>query len=440
MSILYQPDKKPPVSLTILYSFQWLAFNLVNVAVVPLVVGTALGLNQPEIATLAQNTMFFASLASLFQVLWGHKLPIIEGPAGMWWGIFISLALMAPGMDKELSVLRTDLQSGVLISGIVLVILGLSGLMGRTLKLFTPAVTGTVLVLLTLQLSGSFVQGMLGISSNGDSIDPKSLLVSILVIGIIILVNLKGRGFIRSLAILLGTGIGWIVAVLIGVTSPTSTISLTTVIKMPSLFIWGTPTFDPGIIIICILTGLLVLSNLVASILAMERTLGIKSDKNSYDRGVTFTGIGDILAGLSSTVGVVPYSASAGLVGITGVGARAPFVLFAVLMMVMGVFPAVGIFLSSIPEPVGYSVLLASFCQMLGFGLKDYARLKLDSRDFFIIGLPLIIGTGILTLPASVFNGIPTLLRYIVGNGFILGMLLCILLEHVLLPKSFFKA
>ena len=61
----------------------------------------------------------------------------------------------------------------------------------------------------------------------------------------------------------------------------------------------------------------------------------------------------------------------------------------------MGLFPKVGALLSSLPTPIGYAVLLVSFCQMLGYGLKDYASLPLNGRDFLVIGLSLIVGMGI---------------------------------------------
>lgn len=437
MPLLYNLDDSVLPARSFLYSLQWLAFNLVNVSVVPLVVGTALGLDHSGIASLAQRIMFFASIASILQVLFGHKLPINEGPAGMWWGIFVTLGQMAPSMGKDLAVLRSDLETGMIVAGIVLVLLGCTGLMGRALNLFTPAVTGTVLVLLGLQLSGSFVRGMLGITSPGDTVDFRALAVSLLVISTVVLVNLKGRGFFRSIAILAGTAVGWGAAVLLGISPDLN--HGAAFIELPSLFAWGTPTFDPAIILISILTGVLVLSNSVASVLAMERTLEITVPKKNHNQGVAFTGVGDIISGIGSTIGLVPYSASAGLVSLTGVGAKGPFILFSVIMMVMGLIPSISNFLSSIPAPVGYAVLLASFCQMLGFGLQDYARINMTGRAIFIIGLPVLIGTGIFTLPASTFATLPAWLRYIFGNGFLAGMLLCLMLEHVLLPKSFFQ-
>lgn len=436
--LLYNLEDRPPASRTLTYAVQWLGFTVANTAVLPIVVGSALGLDQAGIASLAQRTFFFQALASLLQVCFGHRLPIIEGPAGMWWGVFITLAAMAPGLGKPLSLLRTDLEFGVMAAGLILVAVGLTGLIGKALKLFTPAVTGSVLVLLGLQLSGTFVRGMLGLNAGGGSIDLKSAFVSLLVVTIVVVINLKARGFLQSIAILIGIAAGWVIAVLVGVPSG-EFIRSDALITLPELFAWGTPTFDPGVVFVSVLTGLLVLSNLVASILAMERVLDIELPRKSYNRGVAFTGFADILAGLGATVGFVPYSAGAGMVALTRVAARLPFIIFAVVLVVLGLLPQVGAFLASIPQPVGYSVLLASFCQMLGFGLKDYARLEFNSRDYFVVGLPVLFGTGVMNLPAGSFEGIPVFAQYILGNGFIVGMLLCMLLEHVLLPKKYFS-
>ncbi|MCL6612281.1 MAG: purine/pyrimidine permease [Peptococcaceae bacterium] len=436
--IIYDLEDRPPLGRTLAYSAQWLIFTLANLAVLPLVLGTALGLDQAGIAGLAQRLFFFSALASLLQVLFGHRLPIMEGPAGMWWGIFMTLAALAPGMGKPLPLLRTDLEAGLIAAGAVLVLVGASGLIGLALKLFTPAVTGSVLVLLGLQLSGTFAGGMLGVDSPHAAINLKSVAVSVLVLLVIFWVTLKGRGFLRSVAVLAGILAGWLVSVFVGLSGPGDW-GRVEIIKFPGIFAWGMPTFDSGIVFTSVMTGLLVLSNLVASIMAMEKTIGREFPGRVYNRGVIFTGLADIMAGAGAAVGFVPYSAGAGMVSLSGVASRLPFIIFTLVMMLMGLVPPVGVFLSSIPAPVGYSALLASFAQMFGFGIRDYLRLKLDTRDFFVVGVSVLFGAGVMFLSPDAFRGLPAAARYILGNGFITGMILVILLEHVVLPARFGK-
>lgn len=436
-NIIFDLKDRPPLRSTALYSVQWLVFTLANSAVIPLVLGTALGLDQAGIAGLAQRLLFFSAMASLLQVLFGHRLPIMEGPSGMWWGVFMTLSFLAPGMGKPLALLRTDLEAGLIVTGLVLVLVGASGLMSIILKLFTPAVTGSVLVLLGLQLSGTFVRGMLGLGSPGDKINLSSVAVSVVVVLVVFWVTLKGRGFLRSVAVLVGILVGWLISVPLGLAGGGGW-AVSEIISVPGIFAWGAPTLDPGIIFTCVLIGMLVLSNLVASILAMEKTIGREFPGRVYSRGVVFTGLADIMAGVGSVVGFVPYSAGAGMVSLTGVASRLPFIVFTLAMMLLGLAPPVGVFLSSIPAPVGYSVLLASFAQMFGFGIKDYLRLKLDTRDLFVVGVSILFGTGVMFLPAEAYSGIPVVARHILGNGFVAGMILVILLEHVVLPASRF--
>ncbi len=434
MKLLYYPDDRPPLPQTLVYSLQFLAFNLVNVVVVPLLIGTALGLDHYGIATLAQRTIFFTSLVTLIQALFGHRYPILEGPAGTWWGIFIILATMAPEMGKPLPVLRSDLELGLIAAGLILILFGVSGLVQKALRLFTPVVTGTVMVLLTIQLAGSLVRGALGVTAAHPAIDPAAAVASVVSIGTVIAINLKCRGFVKSIAVFIGIVFGWIVARLLGMAPGVAWVAMP-LIQLPELFAWGKPTFDPGVLLVSIISGVLILSNLVAAFIAMERTIERPIPPQALKRGIIATGFSDIIIGLGATVGVVPFAASSGLISITGVAARLPFIVAAVVMLLMGLFPPVSLFFCSIPVPVGYSVLMAAFCQMIGFGLKDYAQLKLESREIFIIGLSLMVGAGIMNLPGTAFASVPLLLRYILGNGFISGMLICILLEHVLLPK-----
>ncbi len=78
-------------------------------------------------------------------------------------------------------------------------------------------------------------------------------------------------------------------------------------VALPQLFAWSRPTFDAGILLTCTITGMLVLSDFVASIMAIEKTIGGDTNRRSYDRGATFTGIADIMAGVGATMGFVLY-------------------------------------------------------------------------------------------------------------------------------------
>ena len=88
------------------------------------------------------NARTFCSWYIFFLQGWlGHRLPIADGPAGSWVGVFTVLAYATAGQDQLHSTLQI-LELGMIISGIILIGLGVTGFIGRILFLFT-LVTGT---------------------------------------------------------------------------------------------------------------------------------------------------------------------------------------------------------------------------------------------------------------------------------------------------------
>lgn len=428
----YNLNDQPATSELISYSLQHLTFFLANAAILPVIVGSYLGLDQSAIAGLVQRTFILCGIASFLQCKWGHGFPIFEGPAGMWYGIFITLATTAPALGKPLSVLRTDIELGLIIAGLCCIVLGLTGLVGKTIRLFSPLVNGIFLCLMSLQLSPTMIKGFLGITAVNQLLDGKCLLASFITTTLIIWISLTKKGFWQSIAILLGAGVGWLVATLLGL-SPS--IHQDTALLLPEIFPWGIPTFDAGVVLTCVLAAIIVFSNLVASILGLCNLTGEPPKAKLFNRGAACTGIADVLAGICSIIGFIPYASAVGYTAMTGVAARKPFYLGAALLTLLGVFPPVSAFFAALPPTVGYSVMFVVYTMILGLGIKEFAKTPLTNRELFIIGISLLIGIGVMFLPQQVFNDVPTAFRYLLLNGLVDGVIICILLEQVLLRQ-----
>lgn len=199
------------------YSLQNLTYFVANAAILPVVVGGYLGLDAGGIASLAQRTFILCGVTSILQALWGHRLPLMEGPAGLWFGVLITLALAAPSLGKPLATLRTDIELGFLVAGLVCIFLGTTGIVVRIAFLFTPLVNGLFLILVSLQLSPAMIKGMLGLSASNQTADPKVLLAFLITTSLILWITLRGRGFLQSLAVLLGAAAGWLISFLLGI-------------------------------------------------------------------------------------------------------------------------------------------------------------------------------------------------------------------------------
>ncbi|MDI3316828.1 MAG: purine/pyrimidine permease [Bacillota bacterium] len=429
-----------------LYTGQWLAFTLASLLAVPVVVGQAIGLDAAGVAQLARRTFLLAGLASLLQALWGHRYPLLEGPAGIWWATMISLGQIFPALGHPLAQLRADLEGGLLAAGLLLAVLGASGLLSRLLGLFTPAVTGSFLILVSLQLAGPFLRGLLGLPGAGAAapalFHPAAAAAGLLTVGLTVLVSLRARGSLRSLGVLIGTAGGWLfwlAATRAGwLPAAPPTPAPGSGAPGPLLFPWGRPTFDAGVTLTSLLVGLFVITNLVASLAGIGLLTGRGPTRRQTDRALLWTGVGTALAGLGGTMGTVPFTTSVGFVAVSGVADLLPFALHAALLAILALLPWFGAAISALPPPVAYGALLAANAQMIAAGSRDYARLALSTRDGFVIGITLLLGVGATQIPAGFWAPLPPTLRYLVGNGTVVGVAVALLLDHLLLPARAF--
>lgn len=117
---------------------------------------------------------------------------------------------------------------------------------------------------------------------------------------------------------LIGIVIGWILyALMIGAESSIGEMKL---FAMPEWFAFGMPIFDYSVIPIAFVTAIILISNVVASIVAVNQILGMKKQhyKDEVNRGTTLSGMNHGIAGIFSAIANVPLATSAGFISLTG--------------------------------------------------------------------------------------------------------------------------
>ncbi|MHB8072713.1 purine/pyrimidine permease [Desulfosporosinus fructosivorans] len=435
------PDSKMKKLLrfdTLIYGLQHLIFGVANAAAVPIVVGTALGLNSMEIGELAQRTFFLAGIACLLQAFFGHKYPIFEGPAGVWYSTFVVLGGLAVLNGKPLSLLRTDLMTGLIAAGVMTMSLGIFGLMPYVRKLFTPVVNSTFLMVMSLQFTSTIAKGLLTTVGGNLVLSPNKLVVFFITVGTTLYLSIKAKGFAQSVAVLIGTSVGWVAAYVAGLAPSfaTGANQHVPIIALPRFLAWGTPTFDLGVTLTAMTAGLVVLSNVVASVAGMDSLNRHEETGAAYNKTVICTGFADILAGVGSVVGFVPYASSIGFATLTCVLDLFPFILGSTLMIILGVIPGVGSFFATLPITVGYAVMFSVFVVIMGMGIKEASKEGMDTRKMVILGFSVLIGNSITLLPIKAFSMLPASMTYLVANGLIVAVLVSLVLEHVILKKG----
>lgn len=429
---------KSSIHNTTLETIQWFIFLLASAVALPIVIGSIFHMSFNDIALLMQRTFFIVGVASFLQGLFGHRLPVMEGPAGIWVSIFAVLAQTAVHQGKSLASTLQIIETAILLAGLFLIIIGVTKLSQRILSLFTPLVTGSFLFLLAIQLSGTFLEGMLGIQGKSQTLDVFSTIIAFLVFFLVLGLSIFSSGWLKSYAVLIGIGVGWILSLFGDWGSHANKKVEAATFHFPDVFAWGRPVWDIGVIPIALFTAIILLSNLVASISAASNSIyGDQSFENQQmNRGTMMMGFNHSLAGIFSTIAMVPLATSAGFIDITGQKKKQPFMYAALLLTSIAFFPPIVRYISMIPSPVANAAILATFVQLMGLGLKNVASQPLDQRRLTIIGVAYLIGIGIMFLPADVFNNTPTIVQNLLSNGLLVGTILMILLEQVWKDKE----
>ncbi|MBO7312082.1 MAG: purine/pyrimidine permease [Alistipes sp.] len=141
MKLKYNIEDRLPMGQMIIYALQWF---ILAVAVVVTSVFVAQG-SPAEKLFYSQKLFAVMGITGLVQVLWGHKMPLVVGPAAVLLvGVLSSLGAGA----------STDaIYSSIAIGGALVVLLSLGGIMRKIQRLFTPRIVVVILMLIAFTLT-----------------------------------------------------------------------------------------------------------------------------------------------------------------------------------------------------------------------------------------------------------------------------------------------
>lgn len=137
---------------------------------------------------------------------------------------------------------------------------------------------------------------------------------------------------------------------------------------------------------------------------------------------------------MTGAIGLVPnapYASSLGFLQSTGIRERAPFILGSLLFVLLGLVPTFSAFFSTIPHSVGNTVLFVAYIQLFRSALRNIEGLTFEPKTVYRIALPSLLGLSIMTLPPVAFQTLPELVRPILSNGMLVGIIGALLMELI---------
>lgn len=412
-----------------LSTLQWLLFIISGSIVTPIAVAGIYDFNVDQTVDFIARTFFVLAAAGLLQVWFGHHLPVLEGPAGLWWGIFALYANLGVVIYGSLHNTLRTLEFALLVSGVIAILLGVFGFIEKLAKYFTPAVIGTYMILLVAQLSHSFLNGLLGVDTTGKI----SYKIAIISFFIVFLSFMTARHYIlRQFGVVISIVVGYILFSVSGLTTPYHPPK--SVFQLPEIFAFGSPKVDWGIVPTVFFITLLLITNMLATVKVVQSVLKMEGEKipvRSEKRTGVIMGLSQMLSGLFASVGSVPISGTAGFIATSKIVSKTPFIVASLVLIVLSFFSPVIALIATVPAAVGYAAIFPAFSGLLSIGFKELLNSKNVEKSISKVAVPLFIGLGVMFVPTEAYSAMPPVLASILSNGLVLGTIIILVMEII---------
>ncbi len=421
--LIFQLNETPPIHKSLIYGFQWVMIAVPNVIVFSALGSAALQLDPAAQVSFSQRLLLATGLMTLLQSLKGHRFPILEGPSS---AVVLSFIVLAP---EGLS----SIQGGMMIGGLLLIAIGAFRWFRWLSTFFTPNVTGVILILVAVTLLPFIVPLLIGVSRSFPYGEISIWGSSLLVILFVSFLSNWLRGFLQTTAMLAGIILGFCLFLLQGRISM-APVREASWFALPSPFFGEWPSFSPSSILSFVITYLAVMINTVGSVQGVAELVTKEGLESRIHRGIAFTGLGGIVSACLGVMGMVSYAISPGVILVSRVASRYVLTMSGAIMVFCAFIPKLWAFLTAIPSSVIASILFVVLASQLMAGMNTMmaGKKKMDRREYFTVGIPILLGASVSILPKPFIYLFPSTIASFVGNGLVIGILASLLFEHAL--------
>lgn len=424
---IYDLDGKISVSKAIPFGLQHiLAMFVANIAPILIVAGVV-KMPVEQSGALVQSAMLVAGIGTLIQLypVWrvGSGLPIVMGISFT----FVSIACVIGAKYGYGGVM-----GAVLVGGLLEGFLGLGAKYWH--RLIPPIVAATVVTSIGFSLLAVGANSFGGGFGNPNFGDAPYIIVGTITLVSCIAYNIFAKSFYKQLSVLFGLIVGYVVAYFMGMVNM-SKLAEVKLIAIPQLMPF-TMEFHPDAIFAFFLIFLVSATETIGDTSAMT-AIGLRRDvkKKEISGSIVCDGL---VSSLSSVFGCLPitsFSQNVGLIAMTKVVNRFAIMTGAVIMIMAGLFPALGVLLASLPEAVLGGCTLMMFGSIVVSGVQMIANCGYNSRNVTIASLALSIGIGFTQTPA-IFKIFPDLIKNVFAENCVAVVFIVAMVLNIILPKE----
>ncbi|QNG20269.1 purine permease [Rhodococcus triatomae] len=408
-------DQRLPVGRLFAFGLQHVLIMYAGSVTVPLVFGSAVGLERDTVAMLICASLLVAGIITVIQSLGlgklaGARLPIVCGST------FVALTPMI------LIAQQYGLQAvygSMLVGGLVGI--ALAWPFARIVRFFPPLVIGSVLTVVGISLigvSGGLIMG--NDPTAADHGDPLRIGLAAAVVVVALAFMCLGRGVWSQLAVLIALAAGTVVAIPLGMVG-LGGVSSAAWAGFPTPFHFGAPEFPITAVVAMSIVMAVVLAETTASMLAVSEITGRRLSRGDIARGLAGDGLSGVLGGVFNASVDTVFNQNVGAVATTRVYSRYVTAVSGGILILFGAIPKVGAVIAAVPGPVVGGVGLILFSTIAVVGINTLRRAGLDDRINATIAATAV-GIGLLPeLAEGLFEHFPSTAQIVLGSGIALA-------------------
>lgn len=431
--LIYGLNDRPPFREAVFAALQHLLAIFVAIITPPLIISGALSLDAETTAYLVSMSLIASGIATFIQCrrfgCLGTGLLCIQGTSFSFIG-----PIIAAGTVGGLGLVFGSCMAASTVEMVI------SRLLKYTKRVITPLVSGIVVTLIGMSLikvgitacgGGTVAQA----DETFGSIQHVGLAALVLVL--IVVFNRSSNRFLRMSSIVIGLATGYIVAWIMGLID-FSSIQSYGGITIPHPFRFGLDISLSAVIslgLIFMITAIEAFGDITANSLISGETVEGETFMKRASGGILADGFNSMLSGMLCAFPNSVFAQNNGMIQLTGVASRYVGYYIAGFLVLLGLFPAVGLVFSLMPEPVLGGATLLMFGTVAAAGIRIIASQTINRKATLVIAISLSLGLSVELVP-NILCQLPDTLRNIFSSGITTGGLTAIIANVLIQIKE----
>lgn len=422
--LIYGLNDRPPFKEAFFAALQHLLAIFVAIITPPLIIAGALKLDAETTGYLVSMALFASGISTFVQCRRfggiGTGLLCIQGTSFSFIGPIISA-----GMTGGLPLIFGSCMAASTVEMII------SRLLKYARRIITPLISGIVVTLIGMSLIKVGITACGGgavAQANGTFGNMSHVGLAALVLVLIIAFNRSNNRYLRMSSIVIGLVIGYVVAWFMGIVDFTS-IQNYGGLNIPLPFRYGLDFSLSTFIslgLIFMITAIEAYGDITAnSLISGEPVEGEKFIRRASG-GILADGFNSMLAGALNSFPNSIFAQNNGMIQLTGVASRYVGYYIAGFLVLLGLFPAVGLVFSLMPEPVLGGATLLMFGTVAAAGIRIIASQPIKRKATLVMAISFSLGLSVELVP-DILCQLPDTLRNIFASGITTGGLAAIL-------------